>query len=750
MPYSSVAEAESKNPAIKDLPSKGKSVWVRAFNSAKESGKDDASAAKIAWTAVARAGFKKTDENGWMLMSDIEKATIAIDGDNIAFGVPFTKIDIKSRTVEGFATLDNIDKSGEVVDFAASKEAFSDWIGNIREMHGPKAVGKAVSIEERKFEKDGTSFNGIWVKSKISKGAQDTWEKILDGTLSGYSIGGKVLERKPEVLKSDDRFSRQVVHRITKYHLGELSVVDNPMNALALFADIEKSDGTSIIKYDNGELKLSDVVIEDKGLFYCETCDVAKTDDVDASTIECVTCDGMMAKIGQVTEAPGLTELKKMVDAYFNKTEEVVEEKTEEDVEKSEPGQPVDAEEVFSSSSPEEPDVQENLAKPVPSLDTQKTVGEVETEKGRVIVTWMGDEYSKDEEAEFIEAILTPEDYKAVTNAHKTPPKGKPSDRSQYADPENYKYPLDTPSRVRAAMVYFNHSGQRQAGGYSMSKWAQIGKKIASAANKAFGSGHSYSNGKIITKVEDLERGELLIDLQKNNTSVNNNIVDLLKSLVNTLSKDDSPDIQGGETQTLEIKDLGGKILDILEVASGEIRDVLKAFDVQSLNSEDASGPTVGSDPGEAGVGTVQENDGGETWAASEVTVADSTGLPAADAGPDKVVPDAISTDGTGDASLEGVSADSGPEKVLPHAVLKSEETEEVVETENDSQTESEDSLLKSVIEKIDKKFDEVAERLDTIEKTGSSKKSSEVADDNLTKAETSIWSGAFYSGEFG
>lgn len=85
-----------------------------------------------------------------------------------------------------------------------------------------------------------------------------------------------------------------------------------------------------------------------------------------------------------------------------------------------------------------------------------------------------------------------------VTNAHKSPPKGKPQDKSQYADPDHYKYPIDE-KHIRAAVSYYNQSGQKEAGGYSDEQWAEIGRRIAAAANKHIGPGHKYENGKITT-----------------------------------------------------------------------------------------------------------------------------------------------------------------------------------------------------------------------------------------------------------
>jgi hypothetical protein len=43
-----------------------------------------------------------------------------------------------------------------------------------------------------------------------------------------------------------------------------------------------------------------------------------------------------------------------------------------------------------------------------------------------------------------------------VEYTHKTPPKGYPKTKKKYADPNNYKYPLDTEKHVRAAIAYFS------------------------------------------------------------------------------------------------------------------------------------------------------------------------------------------------------------------------------------------------------------------------------------------------------
>ena len=69
---------------------------------------------------------------------------MALDNDLWLY-LPFTKVDESERTVTGIAIGDNLDKQGDIVKFDATEKAFDEWQGNIREMHMPKAVGKAIS-----------------------------------------------------------------------------------------------------------------------------------------------------------------------------------------------------------------------------------------------------------------------------------------------------------------------------------------------------------------------------------------------------------------------------------------------------------------------------------------------------------------------------------------------------------------------------------------------------------------------------
>jgi hypothetical protein len=195
---------------------------------------------------------------------NIEKSLWSSHGDNISLSVPFTKVNREKRTVSGFATLDNLDQTGDVVTADASLKAFESFRGNIREMHGSNAVGKMVSFKPETFydPKSGEFYNGVYVDAYISKGAQDTWEKILDGTLQGFSIGGKIVDSENEVNKSTGK----PVRFIKEYALVELSVVDSPANELCNILSIQKMNGQLIFKG-----LAADVVTEN--IFYCEDSD---------------------------------------------------------------------------------------------------------------------------------------------------------------------------------------------------------------------------------------------------------------------------------------------------------------------------------------------------------------------------------------------------------------------------------------------------------------------------------------------
>jgi uncharacterized protein YoxC len=171
--------------------------------------------------------------------------------------MPLTKIDEGRRIVSGFASLDNLDKQDDIVTTEASMEAFAKFRGNIREMHQPSAIGKMISFKEEKYFDPETKkfYKGVFVSAYISKGAQDAWEKVLDGTYTGFSIGGRMN-------KWDDAYdekSDKSIRVIKEYDLIELSLVDSPANQFANIMSVEKVDGVNTITGSSADLVVENV-----------------------------------------------------------------------------------------------------------------------------------------------------------------------------------------------------------------------------------------------------------------------------------------------------------------------------------------------------------------------------------------------------------------------------------------------------------------------------------------------------------
>ena len=225
---------------------------------------------------------------------------------NLAF--PIAKVNKEKRTVSGFATLDNIDRHGDIVTPEASEKAFERFRGNLREMHQPLAVGKVVSFQPKEFLDPQTnkSYKGIYVDAYVSKGAEDTWQKVLDGTLTGFSIGGNIVEASYEAGDAED-------NRVIKdYELMELSLVDSPANPLANIFSIQKSADGMVMKGMAAETEIENV-------FYCSDDQIATSSPNEI--MNCVSCGDQMQSIGWVEKSDvqkGET-IMKTVASFFSK-----------------------------------------------------------------------------------------------------------------------------------------------------------------------------------------------------------------------------------------------------------------------------------------------------------------------------------------------------------------------------------------------------------------------------------------------
>lgn len=165
------------------------------------------------------------------------------------FFVPLSKADEARREVWGIAALEQPDQSGEIMDYEKSKPHFSAWskrvnkaskgksLGNVRDSHTTKAVGKVVKLDFDDANK------AVRVGVKVVD--DNAWQKVSEGVFTGFSIGGAYGERW------SDPLNKALTRYVAKPN--EISLVDSPCIPGATF-EMVKADGTTQIlskEFDN-------------------------------------------------------------------------------------------------------------------------------------------------------------------------------------------------------------------------------------------------------------------------------------------------------------------------------------------------------------------------------------------------------------------------------------------------------------------------------------------------------------------
>jgi len=170
---------------------------------------------------------------------------------DFSFSFPICKIDRARREIRGVGTSEILDTQGEVLSYEGSKAAFAEWIDGVplREMHQPVAAGRAIEFE---FD---DAHRQVWVTAFVSKGAQDTWEKILDGTLRMLSVGGKriisTMKRAADLPRRVFALAKNIpaeVRWTEKWQLQELSLVDAGANPACRFELVKSVAGLEFRK----------------------------------------------------------------------------------------------------------------------------------------------------------------------------------------------------------------------------------------------------------------------------------------------------------------------------------------------------------------------------------------------------------------------------------------------------------------------------------------------------------------------
>ena len=158
---------------------------------------------------------------------------------NLNIVIPITKADESRHEIYGIMTAEEVDKSGECLDYEGAKPEIQKWSdeisriskgkskGNLRRQHNANdVVGKVIDIVFNDTAKQ------VECCAKVTD--ERTFSDILSGVISGFSIGGSYLKTWV-----DENGVTKYIPRIT-----ELSVVDSPCLGEATIQFI-KADGTT-------------------------------------------------------------------------------------------------------------------------------------------------------------------------------------------------------------------------------------------------------------------------------------------------------------------------------------------------------------------------------------------------------------------------------------------------------------------------------------------------------------------------
>jgi hypothetical protein len=161
--------------------------------------------------------------------------------------VQFTKVNGMNHTVEGILTDETPDKVGEICDYASSVPHYKVWsgefhkatngasMGNVREMHQMKAVGKFKDIT---YDDANKAITGV---AEIVDPL--AWEKCEKGVYTGFSHGGAYVGNP----KREGQFKRYTAKPT------EVSLVDNPCNPSAHFTYVKADGSTELRKFVGSE-----------------------------------------------------------------------------------------------------------------------------------------------------------------------------------------------------------------------------------------------------------------------------------------------------------------------------------------------------------------------------------------------------------------------------------------------------------------------------------------------------------------
>ena len=357
--------------------------------------------------------------------------------DNLNLFCQIQKVDEAQRLVYGRATEETPDGVREILDYNSSKPHFEKWStaaekrsggksrGNIREMHQPVAAGKVIDLAYNDAEK------AIDIGTYCSD--DNTWQKILDGTLTGFSVGGKYVKRWPD--PNNPSFIRYTAEP------QEISYVDAPAVPTATFKLI-KADGSEEMRKFKNPVELN--VPADNDEIGNEVVP-APVGDEDPRALEQVPSGEIVKEIpvaGGVPSPNVASSERDVTPAEVKSNDDLIKEITNlvsqlseiaNDVKKAEPNR-FDVSELVQRGS---------------SVGIARRDGEP----------------------------LAPQT-------------GYAADFTKYADPANWQYACDTDSHIAKSIVDFNTG--KSKGKYDPRSQHVLGRRIARLASEHFGKAFVY------------------------------------------------------------------------------------------------------------------------------------------------------------------------------------------------------------------------------------------------------------------
>jgi HK97 family phage prohead protease len=176
----------------------------------------------------------------------LKQVSIPRTRDLFSWTVPIEMKDEGERIIAGYASVELVDKQGDLIPNDVLRKAWDKFISNpdfmtSQLLHSNVPIAKFLLEHPKVPKKAGVDEKGLFVIAKVRddiKKADEAWDLIKSGQLRAFSIGGEALKRS---FICDGRCYK----RIDELELHEISIVASPANQGSYFT-IVKSLGSPI------------------------------------------------------------------------------------------------------------------------------------------------------------------------------------------------------------------------------------------------------------------------------------------------------------------------------------------------------------------------------------------------------------------------------------------------------------------------------------------------------------------------